>query len=131
MVLLLSGQINAYRTSDHLLFATIVGKSILGLQRSGFRFDQYCFQPSKGSEIYGLPRDDAIILITCNGSSALYNLLDYQTYLNDFQSERAKLSAANYILARSNLAHSGVMKILTDMQKDNTSISRPGSWLPY
>lgn len=152
VILLISGEINIHCVSDELLFATTDGPSIFGLQGSAFRFDIYRFSATQGSEIYVLTRDQAIDLVAEQG--AIRDLLEYQTYFNDYQSERSnllinktayeivrallielykvpkekrlKISVANYILERSNLARSGVMKILADLRSGEYIVIQNG-----
>lgn len=143
VILLISGEIQLLRTaSNNLLFATARGQNVFGLLGSPFRFSTYKFVPSKDSEIYILPREQAIDLIVNN--ALIREVLTYHAFIADIQSKggnllinstayeivctllleladvqeakRLKISVANYILERSNLARSGVMKILSDLR---------------
>ncbi|QLK63682.1 hypothetical protein GE278_23195 (plasmid) [Enterobacteriaceae bacterium Kacie_13] len=143
VILLISGEIELHRTaSNNLLFATACGHNIFGLLGSSFRFNTYKFIPSKDSEIYILPRQEAIDIIVKN--TLIREVLTYHSFIADIQSKggnllinrsayeivcallleladvqeakRLKISVANYILDRSNLARSGVMKILSDLR---------------
>lgn len=143
VILLLSGEIVVYRMAGDLLFASTNGPSLYGLQGSNFRYETYRLKAVKGSEVFILGREEAIDLVQ-HHNGALRDLLDHQTWLHDFMSnrdnllinktsyqivcglllelnqypleKRVKISVANYILDRSNLARSGVMKILAALR---------------
>lgn len=143
VILLISGEIELYRTaSNNLLFATASGQNVLGLLGSSLRFSTYKFVPSKNSEIYILPREQAIELIIKH--TLIRELLTIHSFISDVQEKggnllinstayeivctllmeladvpeekRLKISVANYIIDRSNLARSGVMKILSELR---------------
>ncbi|MFS7198617.1 helix-turn-helix domain-containing protein [Rahnella inusitata] len=143
VILLISGEIELYRTaSNNLLFATASGHNVFGLLGSSLRFNTYKFVPSKDSEIYILPREQAIDLIIKH--TLIRELLTIHSFMSDIQAKggnllinstayeivstllmeladvpeekRLKISVANYIIDRSNLARSGVMKILSELR---------------
>jgi len=143
VVLLLSGEIVVYRKAGDLLFAWPNAPYLFGLEGSHFRYETYRLKATKGSEVFILGREEAIDLVQ-HHDGALRDLLEHQTWLYDIMSsrdnllinknsyqivcglllelyqypleKRLKMSVANYILDRSNLARSGVMKILAALR---------------
>jgi len=142
VILLIKGEIDIFRNVDNLLFANASGPCIFGMQGTAFRFDVYQFRASKDSELRVLTQKEALSLMIEN--NALNDLVIFQSYFSDYQAhrdnllinkstyeiicsflyelervpmpQRLKISVANYILERSNLARSGVMKILADLR---------------
>lgn len=136
------GRVDIWREVDNRLVETAFAPTILGLQGSAYRSQYYHLRFPAGSEVRTLPLQTAIEII--EQQSLWRDVFYYQGYLNDRQlhhesmlinsstydivclflkelahytdSERAKLSVADYILQRSNLARSGVMKVLADLR---------------
>lgn len=143
VLLVVEGLVDAYRTSDELLFATAAAPAIFGMQGSAYRYDMYTFQSNPDSKLETLPLTRAIELVAQHG--LLEDLLAYQIYFNDYQAyrnnllinksayeivcallfelekipadKRAHISVLNFILARSHLARSGIMKILANLRQ--------------
>lgn len=143
VIILVEGEIDIFRTSDSVLLCRGQAPLILGLQGSPFRYEMYHFNRLNNSVIRHLTLSNAIDLIAKH--HAFQDFLDYQMFLNDCQvhrnslhisktayeticvllrelisidfNKRLNISVANFILARSNLARSGVMKILADLRK--------------
>lgn len=131
-----------WREVDNRLVETAFAPSILGLQGSVYRSQHYHLKFPAGAEVSTIPLQAAMEIIELQ--SLWRDVFYYQGYLNDRQlhhesmlinsstyeivclflkdlshysdSERAKLSVADYILQRSNLARSGVMKVLADLR---------------
>lgn len=144
VMILTKGEINYIRTaSEGLLFAKASAPSVLGLLGTPFRFDTYKLVASEGSELFSLPRERAIDLIAEHKLAR--EALNYHAYIADVQSkggnllinkttydvvctllleiadlpdnQRSKTSVAQYILERSNMGRSGLMRILADLRK--------------
>lgn len=140
--LVTKGRVDIWREVDNRLVETAFAPSLLGLQGSTYRSQYYHLKFSSDAEISTLPLQAAMKII--EQQSLWRDVFYYQGYLNDRQlhhesllinsstyetvclflkdlsyypdSERAKLSVADYILQRSNLARSGVMKVLADLR---------------
>lgn len=140
--LLTKGRVDIWREVDNRLVETAFAPSILGLQGSIYRSQHYHLKFPAGAEVSTIPLQAAMEIIELQ--SLWRDVFYYQGYLNDRQlhhesllinsstyeivclflkdlshysdSERAKLSVADYILQRSNLARSGVMKVLADLR---------------
>lgn len=140
--LLTKGRVDIWREVDNRLVETAFAPSILGLQGSVYRSQHYHLKFPAGAEVSTIPLQAAMEVIELQ--SLWRDVFYYQGYLNDRQlhhesllinsstyeivclflkdlshysdSERAKLSVADYILQRSNLARSGVMKVLADLR---------------
>ncbi|NLS53053.1 helix-turn-helix domain-containing protein [Hafnia alvei] len=140
--LVTKGRVDIWRESDNRLVETAFAPSILGLQGSAYRSQYYHLKFPADVEVSTLPLQAAMTII--EQQSLWRDVFYYQGYLNDRQlhhesmlinsstyetvclflqdlshysdSERAKLSVADYILQRSNLARSGVMKVLADLR---------------
>lgn len=140
--LLTKGRVDIWREVDNRLVETAFAPSILGLQGSVYRSHHYHLKFPAGAEVSTIPLQAAMEIIELQ--SLWRDVFYYQGYLNDRQlhhesmlinsstyeivclflkdlshysdSERAKLSVADYILQRSNLARSGVMKVLADLR---------------
>nr|WP_304186036.1 helix-turn-helix domain-containing protein [Hafnia alvei] len=140
--LLTKGRVDIWREVDNRLVETAFAPTILGLQGSAYRSQHYHLKFPAGAEVSTIPLQAAMEIIELQ--SLWRDVFYYQGYLNDRQlhhesmlinsstyeivciflkdlshysdSERAKLSVADYILQRSNLARSGVMKVLTDLR---------------
>ncbi|SUY92942.1 putative DNA-binding transcriptional regulator [Buttiauxella agrestis] len=142
VIVLLEGVMNIFRNSDQLLYAVVSGPTFIGVLASGYRKEINTFCALKGSKVLTLPRDTVIELVTKHG--LVRELIDYYRYIIDYQSyiadlmisrttyeivcgllhelallpieSRKKISVSNYILARTHLARSGVMKMLADLR---------------
>lgn len=140
--LLTKGRVDIWREVDNRLVETAFAPSILGLQGSVYRSQHYHLKFPAGAEVSTIPLQAAMEIIELQ--SLWRDVFYYQGYLNDRQlhhesllinsstyeivclflkdlshysdSECAKLSVADYILQRSNLARSGVMKVLADLR---------------
>lgn len=140
--LVTKGRVDIWREADNRLVETAFAPSILGLQGSAYRSQHYHLKFHTGAEVSTIPLQAAMVII--EQQSLWRDVFYYQGYLNDRQlhhesmlinsstyetvclflkelsqysdSERAKLSVADYILQRSNLARSGVMKVLADLR---------------
>ncbi|MEG1465580.1 MAG: helix-turn-helix domain-containing protein [Hafnia sp.] len=140
--LLTKGRVDIWREVDNRLVETAFAPSILGLQGSAYRSQHYHLKFPAGAEVSTIPLKAAMEIIELQ--SLWRDVFYYQGYLNDRQlhhesmlinsstyetvciflkdlshysdSERAKLSVADFILQRSNLARSGVMKVLADLR---------------
>lgn len=142
IILLLEGDIKCFRTSDNLLYGIANAPTMLGLMTSEYSSASFIFKGNKESKISVLPRDRAIDLIAEHGLvreviACTTRFTDYRNYHSDLminrtaydiicgllleierlpQEVRSKSSVVNFILERSNLARSGVMKILADLR---------------
>lgn len=142
VVLVLEGRVDIWHEMDNRLVETAFAPSILGLQGSPWRTQHYYLKFLSGCEVSVIPYKMAMQIIEqqCLWREVFYN----QGYLNDRQlhhdsllinsstydvvcmfirelasysdEDRAKLSVADYILQRSNIARSGVMKVLADLR---------------
>lgn len=140
--LLTKGRVDIWREVDNRLVETAFTPTILGLQGSAYRSQHYHLKFPAGAEVSTIPLKAAMEIIELQ--SLWRDVFYYQGYLNDRQlhhesmlinsstyetvcifikdlshysdSERAKLSVADFILQRSNLARSGVMKVLADLR---------------
>jgi hypothetical protein len=134
------GCVDVWRNHDHLLVATAAGPAILGLQGSTFRYSTHTFRRHKSMDIQFLPLSSVLKIIRDN--DLLEDVLTYQAYLNDHQTYRdflmvnnsaysiicmlltelslypdcQDISVEKFILARTRLARSGVLKILADLR---------------
>ncbi len=155
ILLLLSGGITVHRRSDYLLFAVANAPFLFGLLGSPFRNNVYQFKAGKDAVVHTLSYERALELIAQN--NAIRELLIYLSYANDYQSnrmnmlvnttsqeivisllieliripyeQRRKISVSTYIMERSNLARSGVMKILAQLRKNNVIETQNGKLL--
>lgn len=140
VILIVSGQLDIWRNHDNLLVATVIAPGILGLQGSDFRYHTHTFQRQGQSDILFLTHDAAMEIIQKN--NIIRDVMTYQAYIGDHQSYRdivmvnssaysivcmlltqlaehpnhAEMSVEKYILTRTRLARSGVMKILSDLR---------------
>lgn len=140
--LVTKGRVDIWRGADNRLVETAFAPSILGLQGSTYRSQYYHLKFSADVEVSTVSLQAAMEMV--EQQSLWRDVFNYQGYLNDRQlhhesmlinsstyetvclflndlshysdSERAKLSVADYILQRSNLARSGVMKVLADLR---------------
>jgi len=140
--LVTKGRVDIWREADNRLVETAFAPSILGLQGSAYRSQHYHLKFPAGTDVSTVSLQSAMDII--DQQSLWRDVFYYQGYLNDRQlhhesmlinsstyeivclflrdlshysdSERAKLSVADYILQRSNLARSGVMKVLADLR---------------
>ncbi|MFU2315122.1 helix-turn-helix domain-containing protein [Rahnella sp. PCH160] len=143
VLLVLEGALNIYRTADNLRFVTAAAPNLFGMQGSPFRYNLYQFRSEKSTVLETLPHSRAVELI--NEHLLFREVLDFQTYLSDFQAYRTNLliskstyqivraflfelemmppeqrlrtSVFNYIYEHTHLARSGVMKILSDLRQ--------------
>lgn len=144
VILLLKGKINFLRTaSKGILFGAAYAPAVLGLQGSHFRKDIFKYVAVEDSEIYVLSRDIAIGLINQRG--LIREVLDYHAYISDMEviystrlinkssyevvctllnelaeqpeAVRLKSSVSQFILERSKMGRSGMMRILADLRK--------------
>lgn len=143
VILVLDGALNIYRTADNLRFVRAAAPNLFGMQGSPFRYNLYQFRSEKGSVLETLPFSRAMELVSEN--QLFREVLDFQTYLSDFQAYRTNLliskstyqivcaflfelemmppeqrlrtSVFNYIHEHTHLARSGVMKILSDLRQ--------------
>jgi CRP-like cAMP-binding protein len=142
IILLLDGEIKVYRSSDNLLYGIATAPAVLGLMTSEYSSSSFIFKGKKDSKVSALSRETAIDLIADNGLvreliAYTTSFTDYRSYHSDLminrtaydiicgllqemerlpEEVRRKNSMANFILERSNLARSGVMKILADLR---------------
>lgn len=153
VILLLKGQINFIRTtSGGILFGAANAPAVLGLQGSTFRKDVFKYVAASNTEICILPRETAITLIKEHG--LIHEVLDYHAYISDMEVSysnrlinkttyemvctlltelatlpepvRLKTSVAQYILERSKMGRSGMMRILADLRKGEYIYIRNG-----
>jgi|SRR5471030_385624 len=144
VILQLSGEISLLRrVKEDILVATASAPNVFGLLGSIYRFDTYKFRASEGSQIYILPQTRAIDLLT--EKALVREVITYHSFIADIESQRGalliakpayetictlllelaelpeekrlKTSVANFILDRTGLARSGVMKILSDLRR--------------
>lgn len=143
VILVVEGALNIYRTADNLRFARATSPNLFGMQGSPFRNNLYQFRSEKGTLLESLPYVRALELV--NEHRLYKEVLDFQTYLSDFQAYRTNLliskstyqivcaflfelemmppeqrlrtSVFNYIHEHTHLARSGVMKILSDLRQ--------------
>ncbi|POZ17531.1 hypothetical protein C3Z09_07305 [Lelliottia aquatilis] len=140
VTLITSGQVDIWRNHDNLLVATVIAPGILGLQGSDFRYHTHTFRRQGLSDILYLTHEAAMKIINENNLAS--DVMTYQAYIGDHQSYRdivmvnsstysivcmmltelaqhpnhAEMSVEKYILTRTRLARSGVMKILSDLR---------------
>lgn len=140
VILITAGTVDIWRKHDNLLVATVTAPSILGLQGSDFRYQTHTFRRQHGSEILFLTRNEALEII--NENNLLDEVLTYQSFINDFQTyrdilmvnnsayeiicmllteladypNRSEISVEKFILTRTQLARSGVLRILADLR---------------
>ncbi|MCS2153785.1 helix-turn-helix domain-containing protein [Scandinavium goeteborgense] len=142
VLVLLEGVLSIIRNSDQLLYAVVPGPTFIGVLASDYRKHINSFYAMKGSVVMMLPRDTVIELITKHG--LVRELLDYYRYINDYQNyladlmisrstyeivcgllnelallppeSRKTISVSNYIVNRTHLARSGIMKMLSDLR---------------
>lgn len=157
VALLTEGNINIFHRSDMMLLATARAPFILGLQGSLFQYKLFKFIPAKDAVNSVIPREKALKLVI--KYHAFPQLLAYQTYINDYQAnrnnllinrtslhivcglleelaklnpeERLKISVAKFILDRSNLARSGVMKIIATLREEEFIIMENGKLIQF
>ena len=144
VALVTEGEVNVYHRSDMMLLATARAPFIFGFQGSLFQYKLFKFEPAKNSKISLLPREKALKLAI--KYHVFPQVLAYQTYLSDYQAnrnnllinrtslhivcglleelskvepeERHSIGVSNYILARSNLARSGIMRIIATLREE-------------
>lgn len=152
VALVTGGNVNIYHRPDMMLLATARAPFIFGLQGSLFQYELFKFMPTKDAKISVMPREKALRIVIKH--HAFPQLLTYQTFINDYQAhrnnllinrtslhivcglleelakirpeERHKISVAKYILERSNLARSGVMKIIATLREEGFIIMENG-----
>lgn len=144
VVLLLKGQINFIRTvSEGILFGAAYAPAVLGLQGSEFRKNSFKYVAQGDCHISFLSRETAIDLIS--EQRLTREVLNYHAYIADMEVKystrlinktayeivctllleltelpeavRRKTSVAKFILERSNMGRSGMMRILADLRK--------------
>ncbi|RJT37416.1 helix-turn-helix domain-containing protein [Rahnella woolbedingensis] len=143
VILVLEGLVDVYRNSDQLLFATASAPTIFGMQGSPYRYNMYKFVCHPGCILESLSLSAVVKIIMEH--QLLEELLTCQTYFNDYHAYRtnmlinksayeivrafllelerepaeirANINVPAFILARSNLARSGVMKILAELRQ--------------
>lgn len=144
VALVTEGEVNIYHRSNMMLLTNAKAPFIFGLQGSHFQYTLFKLQPLKNAKISVLPREKALKIIIKH--HAFPQTLAYQTYLHEYQAsrnnllihrtslhiicglieelarlkpeERAKISISKYVLDRSNLARSGVMKTLATLREE-------------
>ncbi|GDX04643.1 helix-turn-helix domain-containing protein [Buttiauxella sp. A111] len=144
VALVTEGEVNIYHRSNMMLLTNAKAPFIFGLQGSLFQYTLFKLQPLKNAKISVLPREKALKIIIKH--HAFPQTLAYQTYLNEYQAsrnnllihrtsfhivcglieelarlkpeERVKISISKYVLDRSNLARSGVMKIIATLREE-------------
>lgn len=140
VVLITAGQVDIWRNHDNLLVATVIAPGILGLQGSDFRYHTHTIRRQGLSDILFLTHENAMTII--NKNNLIGDIMTYQAYIGDHQSYRDilmvnsssysivcmlltelsqhpnqdEMSVEKYILTRTRLARSGVMKILSDLR---------------
>ena len=140
VILILEGSIEIWRNRDELLVATSYAPAIIGLQGSEFRYQTHTFTPQPESKIAWLSHQTALDAIKAH--DLMEDMITYQSYMNDQQtyrdflminsssyeiicrllteiSERPdfhEIRVEQYILTRTRLARSGVMKMLADLR---------------
>lgn len=152
VALITEGEVNVHHQPDMMLFATARAPFIFGLQGSLFQPGLFKILPARDAVIRMLPREKALKIVTKN--HVFQKVFVYQTYLNDYQAnrnnllinrtslhiicglleelakvpseERLKISVAKYVLERSNLARSGVMKIIATLRDEGVVIIENG-----
>ncbi|MBF7978813.1 MULTISPECIES: helix-turn-helix domain-containing protein [Rahnella] len=152
VALVTEGEVNIYHRSDMVLLATARAPFILGLQGSRFQYTLFKILPTKESKISLLPREKALKLAVKH--RVFPHVLTYQTYLNDYQAnrnnllinrtslhivcglleelaklkpeERLKTGVSKFVLTRSNLARSGIMKIIATLREEGYIIIENG-----
>ena len=139
VILLMEGTIEVRRSRDKLLAATIEAPAIIGLQGSVFRYETHNFINKDNNVVYSLSLEKVLNLVTKH--DLLGDMISYISYISDCQVYRdlilinnssyevvcmflneiensttickSEINVANYILERSQLARSGIMKILS------------------
>lgn len=152
VALVTEGNVNIYHRSDMILLATAHAPFIFGLQGSLFQYELFKLIPAKDAKISVMPREKALKIVIKH--HAFPQLLAYQTFINDYQAhrnnllinrtslhivcglleelvkidpeERIRISVAKYVLERSNLARSGVMKIIATLREEGFIIMDNG-----
>lgn len=142
VLIVCKGGINIFRKSDSLLLGTSAAPALFGLQQSFFKFNTFSCISKTGNELKIIPLDLAISLIEKH--QLWRDVMAYQGYIHDQQSyrdmvfvqnstyevicmllielerisleQRSKIGVATYILERSLIARSGVMKILSALR---------------
>lgn len=140
VLLLLEGRIDIWRDHDQLLVVTITPPFVLGLQGSAFRYSGHSFKTSAQTTIRLVERETAFKFI--EQQQLFMEVMQYQSYVNDHiaylnsimvnstvyemvctrllelaaHPDYQKINACDYILKRTHLARSGVMKLLADLR---------------
>lgn len=143
VILLLKGKMNFIRkSSGGILFGTAEGPSVFGLLGSSFKEEVFKYVAVGDCNIYALPRDMAIDII--NAHNLLRDVLNYHAYISDMEvrysnrlinqtpygivcailcelaalpeSVRLKTGIAKFIIERSHISRSTMMKILADLR---------------
>ncbi|MDK9586404.1 helix-turn-helix domain-containing protein [Lelliottia wanjuensis] len=143
VILLLKGKMNFIRkSSGGILFGTAEGPSVFGLLGSSFKEEVFKYVAVGDCNIYALPRDMAIDII--NNHNLLRDVLNYHAYISDMEvrysnrlinqtpygivcailcelaalpeSIRLKTGIAKFIIERSHISRSTMMKILADLR---------------
>ncbi len=140
--IVLEGKMDIWRQIDNVLVETAFSPSIIGLLGAPLRFEAYYIKYSDNCKIKGLPQEEALDLIDKHHLWRDY--VTYLGYLNDHKmhrdmlllnstsyesicmliteldlyspEEKATISVVDFILQRSTLSRSGVMKILSDLR---------------
>lgn len=143
VVLVIEGTVDIYRNADNMLFATARAPAIFGMQGSPYRDSIYKFISRPDCVLETLPLSSVIRII--NANSLLEELLICQSYFNDYHAYRTnmlinktsyeivrallleldkvpseiktKINVPTFILERSHLARSGIMKILSHLRQ--------------
>lgn len=144
VALVTEGTVNVHHRSNMMLLGTAQAPFIFGLQGSMFQYELFRLMPEENCKISLLSREDALKLIIKH--QAMQQVLTYQTYVNDYQAnrnhllinrtsvhivcgllfelskippeKRSNISVAKYIMSRSTLARSGVMKIISNLREE-------------
>lgn len=140
VLLLLEGRIDIWRDHDQLLVVTITPPFILGLQGSEFRYSGHSFRASAKTTVRMVDQEVAFKFIAEH--QLFMEVMQYQSYVNDHiaylnsiminstvyemvctrllelatHPDYQKINACDYILKRTHLARSGVMKLLADLR---------------
>lgn len=144
VVILTRGTINFIRESaGGIHFGTAQAPAIIGLIGSPLRINGFKLVAEERSEIYSLPRESAIALIDEHG--LLLDALNYCAYITDVEykysdrlinktsyemvcsllqelalypeEKRLKISVAQFIIDRTHMGRSGMMRILSELRK--------------
>lgn len=139
VLLLLEGRVDIWRRHDNLLVVTLFAPFVLGLQGSEFRYNGHYFKTNVQSTLRFVEKELAYKIVT--ERNLLKEVMDYQSYVNDHMSymdtmmvnstayemvcmrlielaafpDCQEINMCDYILKRTHLARSGVMKLLSEL----------------